>query len=146
MIDVSVTIDRTSLSLSALELTDANGYILDRDNFGAAGVTWDIAYVSAPDYHGDDAMRARKTNSSWQLQYEVTGADAAAAKAAKDALCDAVSQFSYTMTLTQDGISEVWTCDPASWQIGGDVMDNSLETDVWQIVLTIPVYPIAAAV
>lgn len=146
MIVPTFTIDRTSLSLDPLELTEDNGYILDRDNFGLAGQSWDKGYVSAPDYDGDRLVRARKTNSTWQVQVRVTGSDAADAKAKKDALLAAVSQINYTVTIGIDGVGEVWTADPADWQIGGELMLDTVERYIWQVVLTIPVYPIPVAV
>lgn len=146
MILYGFTIDRTSLSLDPLELTETNGYIIDRDNFGAAGVSWERGLASAPDYHGDTLVRARKVNSTWAVQVRVVGTSASDAQTKLSALCDAMSQFSYTVTITEDGVGKVWDAEPADWQVGGDIMLDSVQSHTYQLVLTVPVYPIPAAV
>lgn len=142
MIDLgTISIDRTSLSLSALDLTEANGYIIDRDNFALPAETMDRGLISAPDYDGDRQVRVRKTNGSLGLQVRVSADDGSTLDTRVTALKAAVQQPLFDLTVPINGVSRVYAAYAADCQDGGEMMLDSVDDNVWQVVLTVPVQP-----
>lgn len=142
-----ISISRTSLSLSALVLSGNN----DATSWGVtdyqeparqARVLYgpDSAYV-----HGSQALAW-----SWQqtlLQFTAV-TDRAASEAASRVLFNellaAVTQFSYTATVTVSGAAQTWTCQPGSIApLGGrsyaDITDHNPS---WAV--SIPCHPVPA--
>lgn len=145
----SVSIDRTSLSLSPLVIVgpgDASTtYLLTKNGLGRPGVTQRLTYMpDSPYIHGSELLAAAQEQSSLPLEIVVQAATASALDAAVQALADAVFQFSYTVTVTPaSGVSKTWACDPAALapSSGGEIDAAWLQfVDVLKV--TIPVYPI----
>jgi hypothetical protein len=149
-----LAIDRTSLSLGTLSIAadPSSGYILE--TFGPGRRQWDRATAESPWVHG------RALTGSRMLQGELTGvvcvyADAAASAATLgtrlDALVDALSQFSYTVTFTHtEGVTSqawTWTCEPADLDIGdaGLFADDDLAALIQPVAFRIPRSPIPLA-
>jgi hypothetical protein len=146
-----VSIDRTSLSLSALVIADASTplatYVLTGSGLGRPAVTWRETYAPDNPYiSGRTLLGAVKEQSSLPLEVLVQASTSAALDTAVQELADAVWQFSYDVTVTIDGLAKVWTCTPAAVapSSGNEVAVKWLQhIDVLQ--LTIPVYPIPGA-
>lgn len=146
MSTASVSIDRTALSMSALTISgDGTGtYSLTAKGLGRPAITarstW---FPDSPDVHGSRLRSAVKEQSSLPLEVVVQAASASALDAAVTALSDALWQFSFTTTVTVDGVSKVWTCSPASWAVASGVVEVSHAAAFLEVLtITIPVYPI----
>lgn len=145
MIDVTLTIDRTSLSLTDLTVGGASTtYILDGDGFSLPGTTWARSEVGGEYVHGELLTSARKQNTTWAFTVQVRAADASACRTAARALVRALEQFpSYDLTATIDGESDTWRCYPADSRPGGPLLFDFETADyVWPVAFTVPAYPI----
>jgi hypothetical protein len=149
-VTASISIGRTSLSLSALSVADdiAGTYVLRKDGLGRPGVTWRLTPMpNSVDVHGAEYIAAVKDETTLVLGVIIQSDSSADLDTAINALLDAVSQFSYTVTVTVDGVGKVWTAAPASWAFdGGYVNDAMVLQHVNMVTLTIPVYPIPGSV
>lgn len=144
----SVSIDRTSLSLGALTIGDNPGdaYCLTPTGLGDPEMVWRVA--SMPDsasIHGREITAAALEVSSLPIEVVVSGSSAANLRANRVALTNAVSQFTYTTTVTVDGVAQVWLCEPGNWSVTGGVVRHAHQTELLQVLtVTIPVHPIAS--
>lgn len=141
----SISIDRTSLTLSALVVADdGTTYRPTPDGIGRPGISWRLtAMPDSADSHGTEYVAAVKEQSSMPLQVKVYADSSAALDAACDALEEALSQFAYTMTVTVDGVAKTWTCAPASWQVS-NFDSGEVAAHIATYAITVPVYPIAS--
>lgn len=147
MSTASVSIDRTSLSLSALVIADDGAtYQLGKDGLGEPNMTWRITSMpDSNDIHGSEPVTAVKEATSLPLTVIVKAASSAALKTATTALTDALSQFAYTATVTVDGQSDVWQCSPASWARSNAVQPGEVAQFFKVLTVTIPLpNPIAS--
>lgn len=97
----------------------------------------------SPDIHGTEYTSAAKEESSLPLEVKVFAASTAALNTACNALESALSQFEYTATVTEDGVSKVWSCAPADWSTGSvDAGESAAFLRTYTI--TIPVFPVPA--
>ena len=144
MSTVTVSIDRASLSLTALAITnDGATYQIAQDGLGEPNITW--RRLSAPDsanIHGTEYIGAVKEQTSIPLVVIVKAASSSALKTARDALFAALSQFSYPVTITVDGVAEVWTAGPADWARSTTVQPGQVAQFFTSLTVTVPVYPI----
>lgn len=142
----TVSIDRSSLSLSALTITDDGAtYQLAQDGLGRPGITWRLA--SAPDsanVHGTEYVGAAREQSSLPLTVIVKAASSSALNTAVAALEDALSQFAYDVTVTVDGVAKVWPASPAAWSFTTPVSPAQVTQFYTLMTITLPVYPIAS--
>lgn len=140
---VSVSVDRTSLSLPALVFDDDGPtFRLTEQGLGRPGITW--RRTSAPDsinVHGTEYVGAAKEQSSLPLEVGVYAASTAALDAACAELEDSLSQFSYVVTVTEDGVSKVWSAGPADMS-SGIVDSGDVPAHIRTYAVSIPVYPI----
>jgi hypothetical protein len=150
----TLTIDRTSLSLSSLVIgaDPADGYVLD-PNFGPGRRQWDRVTAESPWVHG------RAVTSSRMLVSEMVGTiyvisleqSAATLGSRVDALVDTLSQLSYTVTFTHtEGVTSQawsWTCEPADIDPGdnGVFVDYQLAALCQPFTVHIPRSPIPLA-
>jgi hypothetical protein len=146
MSTITVSIDRTSLSLSALAATnDGATYQIAQDGLGDPGITWRKSTMpDSDDIHGSEYVAAAKEQTSIPLEVIVKAASSSALKTARDALFAALSQFTYTVTVTVDGVSDVWTAGPADWARSTAVQPGQVAQFFTVLTITIPVYPIAS--
>lgn len=120
MTTVSLTITRTELSLTTLDISASpfglpDGSANDPD-FGI--VTWRRDLARSPYLHGAQLLgKVKDLVEGCTLDIDVTGADQAAIKTNVTTLVNAFSQFSYVLTLTLDASTWAWTCQPADYRI-----------------------------
>lgn len=145
MSDLSVSIARTSLSLSPLVLADdGTTYRITEDGIGRPGRTWRLGQMpDSADTHGTEYISAALEQTNLPLKVLVQAASSAALEAALDDLEDALGQFAYETTVTIDGAARTWTCGPASSQASID--SGQVAAHLSEVTITIPVYPIAGA-
>lgn len=142
----SVSIDRSSLSLAALTIAGTSGstYFLAGEGLGSPSISRRNTYMpDNPFIHGSELIGSVKEQSSLPLTVQVQASDAAGLDTALSDLYDALDQFSYSVTVTVDGVAKTWSCDPASYgSIDGNVsvIRQSLYFEL--VTITIPVYPI----
>src|SRR5690349_11923378 len=146
MSTVSVSLDRSSLSLAALVAADDGAtYQIAQDGLGDPGITWrKLTMPDSNDVHGSEYVAAVKEQSSIPLTIIVKASSSAALKTARDALFDALSQFAYTVTVTVDGVAEAWAAGPADWSRSTTVQPGQVAQFFTVLTITIPVYPVAA--
>lgn len=147
MSTASVSIDRTSLSLSALVIADDGAtYQLGMDGLGEPNMTHRTTSMpDSQDVVGSEPVSAVKEATSLPLTVIIKGSSSAALKTAVTALTDALSQFTFTATVTVDGQSDVWTCSPASWARSTAVQPGEVAQFFKVLTVTIPLpNPIAS--
>lgn len=116
---LSLTITRTELALSALELSDpGNGY--EVISVGPGSTSWRREVAKSPWVHGEALVSAVKDVGIAPLSVRVMGTSAAQKETRLGVLLAAFSQFLYTMTVTINGVGYAWACEPADWSVGED--------------------------
>lgn len=148
MATASVSIDRTSLTLSPLVLNGSGGgtYTLTPRGLGAVVTAWRYGWMpSHPDVHGDELLSATLENARLSLEVLVEAATSVALETAVTALNEALFQFSYEVTQTVDGVAKTWTCFPSvAVPVAGVVLHNEVAEHFGVFSMSIPVYPIAS--
>lgn len=144
----SVSIDRTSLSLSALVI-DTDGfdtYYVDAAGLGRVGRTWrETTATSSPFVHGVLVTGSVLDDAVLPLVVRVQAASSSALDTAVTALEDALAQFSYPVTVVVDGVTKVWTARPATIQSTDALIDFARVTNHFEdLSISIPVYPVSA--
>ena len=144
---LSVSIDRTSLSLSALVITDLPGatYRLPEDGMGRPAIAQRRTYAGNSAWlNGSTLISATKEQASLPLVIYTEAASSATLDTQMTALEAALGQFVYNVTVTVDGVAKVWRGDPAdiSW---GEVDSGLVRAKMCRASVTIPVYPIPGA-
>lgn len=138
---LGVTVSRTALALPVLSLT-TSPYWIDEDGLESPEMTWRRTYAGDSPYtHGSELVAAVKEQTSLPLGVLILADSALELQTALDDLDEAVSQFTYTTTVTVDGIARSWSCDPASWR-RGRIDSGEQAAFLARVALTIPVYPI----
>ena len=144
----SVSIDRTSLSLSALVIdTDGFGtYYVDAAGLGRVGRTWrETTAAASPFVDGVLVTDSVLDDAALALVVRVQAADTAALDTAVTALEAALSQFTYPVTVVMDGVTKVWTARPATIQTTDALIDFERVTNhIEDLSILIPVYPVSA--
>lgn len=144
---LTISIARTSLSLSPLVLSAAN----DANSLGLAGyqepaiqaqVRWapDSAYLD-----GSVALASRREHTL--LNFDAYTDSAATEAASRSLIADlraAVNQWEYLVTVTVDGATaEVWTCQPGS--VGAATRSyEDLRSHTVTYPVSIPCHPVRA--
>jgi hypothetical protein len=141
----TVSIDRSSLTLAALVIADDGAtYQLTKDGLGEPGISWRTTSMpDSQDVHGSEPLSHVKEQTSIPLEVMVKAASSSALKTAVTALKKALSQFSYPVTVTVDGVADTWSASPASWS-RGTVQPGQVAQFFTVLTITIPVYPIAS--
>lgn len=145
----SVALDRSSLSLSDLVIDDDTTatYVLLKDGLGRPGITWRLgAMPDSADVHGTEYVSAVKEQTSLPLRVMVQAASSAALDVAVTALEDALSQFTYPVTVDVDGVARVWSGAPAAWSTESGVQHAYVAGFFDVLLVTIPVYPVPGEV
>jgi hypothetical protein len=142
---LSISIDRTALSLAALVIGDtpATGLWVPPDGVGRPAKTWRTASASSNFTHGEVPTRAVLEQSAQLLTVHAEAASTSALHALQDELEAAVFQFVYDVTVTEDGQARTWTCYPAdvAWS---DITPGMVAARLSTATLTIPCYPVGA--
>lgn len=142
---LSVTIDRTALSLTDLVIADdpTTGLWLQENGQGRPGKLWRRTLVSSPFGHGSVQTQATLEQASIPLTIYAQAASTAALRTMKATLEAALHQWIYSLTLTEDGQAETFECDCAdvSW---GDFDSGMTRAHLARATVTIPCYPVGA--
>lgn len=143
----SVTIDRSSLSLSDLvieESSDATYVLLLGSRLRRPGVTWrKTPAPDSADVHGTEYVAAVKEETNIPLRVLVQADTAAALDDAIDELDAALGQFAYPVTVDLVGGARVWDASPAPWSPEPDLAEYQASAQFFDVLtITIPVYPI----
>ena len=146
MSTLTVSIDRTSLSLSPLLMSgaeDGTPWGILGDSFQMPTKQARVAYVGGAWLHGSVA-----TGWSWQqglLSFNASPdvASEAALRSAVAELEAALGRLSYQATVTTNGQAETWRCDPGTLTSEGRTLTD-LDSFDPVFTVTIPVYPVAS--
>jgi hypothetical protein len=143
---LTISIDRTSMSLPALLLTghDDPARLMSVASYREPSMQPRITYAPTGDAHGDMPL-------GWSYQETVIAfnvfcerpATEADARSAIAEVAAALGRLNYTMTITVNGAApETWTCRPGSIQAADDRTSTDMGTheNVWGV--AIPAYPI----
>jgi hypothetical protein len=144
---LTISIDRTSLSLTALLLTghDDAARVLSVSDYQEPAMQPRIQYAPT----SDDVAGEMPLGWSWQdsiLGFNVFAEDASSEADARSRVAQvvaSVARLSYAITVTVgDADPETWTCRPGSvTPVGGrSLVDLTHHDPVWSV--AIPVYPI----
>lgn len=143
---ITISIDRTSLSLAALvvDSTPGSGFWVPEDGLERPAITQRRQYAGAsPWLHGSTLVAATKEQSTLPFTVYTQATTAALLSGQMDELEEALSQFTFDATVTIDGVAKVWACDPAD--IGWGTVDSGMvRAHIARATVTIPVYPIAS--
>lgn len=139
---ISVVISRDGTDLTIGDAYTASGMWLPEDGLGRPDKGWRRSYADEGLYHGNLLVAATLEQATLPIKVYCHAATTAALEAFQEELEDAVSQFTYTATVTIDGSAKVWNCDPADVVWGG-VDSGEVRGHLVQAAVTIPVYPIA---
>lgn len=139
----AVSIDRTSLTLSALLISDdgSGTYSLTDKGLGRPGVSPLTTYAGTSRWlNGNTPISSVRENSTLPLQVLVQAASTAALTAAITALDAALWQFTYNTTTAHDG--KVWACHAAGWNVASGVVLHAHWSAFFEVLdIVIPVYP-----
>jgi len=145
---VTVTIDRTSLSLSDLSITSDNSgtYTLAQGGLGRPGIAQREAFADDSKWvNGRLRTAVVKEESTLPLIVRVQSTTTSGLATAVSALETALCQFTYTVTVDVDGDSKDWTAYPAAigaadgLYVPGRVLDHYED-----LTISIPIYPVAS--
>jgi hypothetical protein len=145
---LTITVDRTSLSLSALVFSAS----LDANALGIVGyqppaLQQRIAY--APDsvnIHGSEAIAASYQQAVLGWDWIRDGATEAQVQTSFDEVADALAQFSFTITTQVSGATaQVWSADPGSMTPAARSYVDLVNPGIQVFSASVPVYPIAGA-
>lgn len=137
---IQVTISR---SPSNLVMNATNGYYIARDGIGPGEQTWRRNTVESTFVSGRVLTHAVRDTANISLAVRVTSDTPANLHTKINAMTQAFSQFSYTMTVLIDGVQYTWNCEPADWAIGdgGNFQDLHLRSNTQYVRLSIPRRP-----
>lgn len=148
MSTLTISIDRTFLTLPALVLSAAD----DANPLGITDYT-EPAVLPRVTYAPDSAYENGSTPLAVAWQETIVGFEVVTDQAVSEAasrlliaeLRQAVSQFSFTVTVTVDGApAETWTCHAGTVQPVGGRTFSDLEHHDPEWSVTIPAHPIRA--
>ena len=118
-LDVSVLVDRSSLSLGQLELNDNTNYTIIRDTLGPGEITRKNIMASSPWISGDVVTYSAREHMMSSIGVRVQGTSMAHLMTLTQAVIEAFEQYNYTVAITIGGeTTGVWVCDPANIAIG----------------------------
>ena len=142
---LTVSIDRSSLTLAALVISNTPGaYWLPEDGFTEPEFDQRQTFASdSPDTAGSLLIQSVQGVGSFGCTVYTQASTAAALKAQKRALEAAVYQFSYTLSLTIVGAPDTYAAMPGrvSW---GEVDSGMVGALLARAAVTIPVQPLGA--
>ena len=142
-ITLGLSITRTLLALSPLELNDHTNYYLAPSS--PAAVTWQRQMVSSPWVDDDIVINRRRGKVTEEILLEVRGGLTPTQVTLQTNLAAAIAAFSqdtYVLTTTFDGTAYAWNCDAADYQVvwdGPRVISRAV-----QLRLSVPRSPIPA--
>jgi hypothetical protein len=142
-VDISCLIERDLLALDPLEIADGNPYYLSTQFLGS-GVAWDRQTVSSRWVDGEFTTSRRRGNVTEQVAVEIVAASTLALQLATQALIDAFTQDSFTMTITIDNREWAYLCEAADYQ-SLQWTTPRLSAHQGQVLFGVPRRPVAMA-
>lgn len=144
-ISVSCSITRTELALADLNLSDSSNYKLI--GIGPGTLEWNRQYASSPYVHGEVLVNAVKSQGNLPLSVRCLGSTQSSREANVAALCRALEQFIYNLTVTVEGVTYTWQCDPADYSLDDKGEISKFHRLAKQTVVTaqVPRHPIPIA-
>lgn len=138
------TVTRTELALGDLALEEEGVYKLMRDAVGPGDGSWRREVSKSAYVHGETLVGAVKDVMTAQLGVRVLASSISLLQTRVSTLLTAFSQFSYNLTITLDGSTWQWKCEPADYAIGdgGVFQDLHLLAYQQEVRLNIPRHPI----
>lgn len=143
---LTISIDRTSLSLSPLVFSASLGTTLGILDYQPPAKQWRRGYApDSADVHGSELLSAAYQQAilgfDWVRDGDSTETQVQASRVEVEA---ALAQFSYTVTTQVSGApAEVWAADPGAQVPSARTYSNLRHRNpVFDV--TIPVYPIAS--
>ena len=115
---VACTITRQEVPggpLADLNLEDNTNYKLI--GVGPGAIEWDRQYATSRFVHGEYLTNAVKRQGTLPLSVRVKGGTQAIVNTNLAALLRALEQFTYSISVTIEGISYKWNCDPADYNV-----------------------------
>lgn len=143
---LTISIDRTSLSLSALVFSASLGTTLGVVDYQPPATQWRLSY--APDsinVHGSELIGAAYQQSILGFDWvREAGSTETQVQASRVEVAAALAQFSFTVTTQVSGApAEVWAADPGSQVPSARTFENLMNRNP-VFAVSIPVYPIAS--
>lgn len=117
-LSVAVSIARTELGLSTLDLTEASGYSI-LTGLEPGDLVWELQTVGSPHVHGEYLAGAKKGMMTANLRVLVEGSTGSQMESRIGTLLAALAQFSYHLTVTIAGAASTWNCMPADVRVVG---------------------------
>lgn len=144
----TVTIDRSGLSLTDLtiETSGSGTYVIDQGGLGRVGMTSrETLATASPFVHGQLRTQVVLEESSLPLVVRVQSTTSAGLNTAVTALETALRQFTYTVTVTVDGVAKAWDAHPATIGSVDGLTAYERQIDYFEVLsISIPVYPVAS--
>lgn len=140
---ISVSFDRTALSLSPLVVSDdmSADLYFPEDGVSYPPFTMRRTYLPDSDWiAGQQLKSAVRSAAPWPLSIYAHADTTASLVAAMTELEDAASQWAYDVTLTIDGVSWTWPADPELPQ-WGDVDSGMVRAHMARASLVVPINP-----
>jgi hypothetical protein len=118
----TMTVTRTELALSPLDINDEGTYYLLYDGFSSGGGRWQRHMVESPYTDGEYEVGKRLRNSEVGIALAVKGATSTALDTAMAALIHPdtgafTAQYDYQVSVAIDGLTRTWRCYAAEWEV-----------------------------
>lgn len=114
---LSVLVSRSVLGLSDLDINDHLNFIIAGPEFLGGQQSWDRTQVSSPYADGEVTTMRRRQNVQENITLEVIGGSVPEMHSNAQELIDAFSQDSFTLTVSINGASTVYSCEAADYKI-----------------------------
>lgn len=131
-----------SASPSNITIGQSGTYRVVADTLGDPGLNWRLGYASSPWVDSETLVSAAKSKATFPFECDVYGTSIADLISKIAALRTALSQFSYTVTVTIGGSSVAYSADPGTLsKKGGTWQDDRLGFLAQRLAISIPVDP-----
>lgn len=131
--------------LADLNINDVSNYKII--TVGPGTLEWQRQYASSIYVHGDYLVNAVKAQGTLPLAVRVKGTTQSQIDSNLAALCRALEQFTYQLTITLEGVTWTWQCDPADYGVDEKGEFSKFHRLAKQTVVTaqIPRHPVPIA-
>ncbi len=118
MADLTVVaaVTRTDLGLDPLDINDHSKYVLTTTILGGS-VAWQKNQVSSPYVDGDITITRRRPTVMEPFEVYVYGTNGSTLMSNTEALIDAFSQDSFSLSITINGATRQYACETADYTI-----------------------------
>lgn len=146
-LNVTASVTRAELSLSPLSLEVPNVYSIIRESLGPGSTGWRRQTATSAYVHGEVLVGAVKSITMASLGVRVYGNSMSVMVSRLNDLIRAFEQFTYDLTVTIDGSTFTWRCQPADYSVGdnGNFQDHHLRAQQQEVHFSIPRHPTPVA-